>query len=435
MPNDDTLVHGTPAGKAMTLAPRNLFVCILSAAAFVGCESRSDVDRADYDRYERRYADDGPRARVRQVHVEPADGITARFDEQAETRPAPRTAPRHVATPVPTQITATAEAEDAPPRAAPATPPPAPSPAVDVGTVLRQADEHNRRGASSAAKGAWFTARTEFVEALRCVAAAADARAGRTDHTVAFQAGLTATTEAEAFTSRGAAQPLDLETLRRTHRTSAFLPPPARGASAVALHDAYLTFAKEQLAAAAMGYETGSVALHGLGKVHAAAGTTIADARAKARTFYEAALVVAPANFLAANDLAVLLAEDGRLEQARDCLHAGLRQSSQPAMWNNLAAVHDRLGQPQLAQAARQEAAALERRAASAPGSVLPTHNVAWLDPRNFAATSRPPTDVQQAAPTTAAPPAAAPSPNVPASAQRPVDGWTQRPRSGVLAY
>jgi tetratricopeptide (TPR) repeat protein len=138
---------------------------------------------------------------------------------------------------------------------------------------------------------------------------------------------------------------------------------------------------------------------------------------------------------LAANDLAVLLAEEGRLEQARDCLHAGLRQSPQPAMWNNLAAVHDRLGQPQLALAARQEAAALESRAASTPGSVLPTHNVAWLDPRNFAATSRAPTDVRQATSTIPASAAAPVSKNVPASAQRPVEGWTQRPRSGILAY
>lgn len=419
----------------MTLAPRNLFVCIVSAATLVGCESRSDVDRADYDRYERRYADDAPRARVREVRVEPADGITARFDEQEEARPQPRDVPRQITTPVPVQVVSTAEAEDSAMRPVPPILTPTPPAAIDVGTALRQADEHNRRGAAAAAKGAWFTARTEFVESLRRLAAAADARLSRTDHTFALAAGITALTEAEAFASRGTLQPADLERLRRLHQTSAFLPPPARGAAAAALHDAYMNFAKEQLTLAAGGYGAGSVALHGLGKVHAAAGTTIADARAKARAFYEAALTVAPTNFLAANDLAVLLAEEGRLEQARDCLHAGLRHSSQPAMWNNLAAVHDRLGQPHLSQAARQEAAALERRAAAAPGGVLPTHNVAWLDPRSFAATSRPPTDVPPAAPTSAAPTAAPASKNVPPSAQRPVEGWTQRPRSGILAY
>jgi tetratricopeptide (TPR) repeat protein len=187
--------------------------------------------------------------------------------------------------------------------------------------------------------------------------------------------------------------------------------------------------------------------LHGLGKVHNAAGSTLADGRTKARSYYEAALAVAPANFLAANDLAVLLAEEGRLEQARDLLHDALRRSPQPAMWNNLAAVNDRLGRRDLAQLARNESAALERRAATAPGSVLPTHNVAWLDPRAFATTSR--TGPETATPMPAPQPAsvaAKPGAVQPAAAYAPpADGATsdagksaagvaQRPNR-VLAY
>jgi tetratricopeptide (TPR) repeat protein len=262
---------------------------------------------------------------------------------------------------------------------------------VDASAALRQADECSRRGVASAAKGATFTARTEFLEALRLTAGANDARSRTTQATAALSAGLTALTEAEDFVGRTAqlTTPIDVAALARTHRTAPFVGPLTSATPAGTARQLYLRFACEQLAIAAGGNSTGSVALHGLGKIHAAGAAAI-DTRGKAQTYYEAALRAAPDNFLAANDLAVLLGEDGQLERARDVLHAGLRRAPQPAMWFNLAAVHDRLGQSQLAEQARREGRALEQGAANSGGNVLPIHNVAWLDARNFAATSRP---------------------------------------------
>jgi hypothetical protein len=144
---------------------------------------------------------------------------------------------------------------------------------------------------------------------------------------------------------------------------------------------------------------------------------------------------------LASNDLAVLLADAGRLEQARDVLHAGLRQTSQPAMWNNLAVIHDRMGQAELAQLARREAGRLEKIAATSPGSVLPTHNVSWLNAQGFAATGRPPVDAQVASPngkaTVRAMSNAAPYGSTPPSSaqSQPTEKTARQTRSPILAY
>lgn len=462
-------------------------------AATCGCENSTRTDRAEYYEADAYVVEDEesvapsrtlsvarPTGARTTAKIDRTKGL--RFDTAAKTETAtnrsvdpPLSQP--IATPLPAQIIATAEAETAPQPAtyvptttavssvapaaatvpaATAAPvvPTAPVSAVqtasfDVAGALQQADEHNRRGAAAAAKGAWYTARAEFAEALNLIAAAYDATESSTHRSGSLSAGYTALSEAEEFatrTTRNIAAPAASLT---HHRTAPFVGPFPPNVSPSTLRAAYLQFASERLSEAATGCEAGSVALHGLGKVHNAAGSTIVDPRAKARVYYEAALVVGPGNFLAANDLAVLLAEEGRLEEARNVLHAALRQSSQPAMWNNLAAVHERLGQPELAQMARREASAAERRAAAVPGSVLPTNNVAWLDARSFAATSQtapesPPLQVagkptvRQAtatAPIPAVPNAIGPNSGVPQSAIRPSVGGAPRPVNRALAY
>jgi tetratricopeptide (TPR) repeat protein len=431
---------------------RTLALCGFLLLAASGCQQSSDVDRAEYD-----YDDD--------VQTEPVRKKTAK---RSDVRP--KAEPRHnsvtskkprqavefatkqeevepplsesIATPLPGRIISTAEAEQASlpaayvGRPASAAVPQAAvvaAPTIDSSAALRQVDERNRNGAASFAKGAWFTARVEFGDALNRLAAALDAREKSSHRTTALAAGLTALNEAEAFTGRGPAL-ANASTVLASHKTAPFVGPFAADVAPAVLHDAYLKFAVERLTESVAGSDAGSVALHGLGKVHNSAGTAIVDGRSKAHAFYAAALAVGPGNFLAANDLAVLLADEGRLEQARDLLHDGLRRSPQPAMWNNLAVVNDRLGRPDLAQLARQESAMLERRGAAAPGSVLPTHNVAWLDPRSFAATSRTGAEVAAPPPTaaTAARPNAAP---VAPPAGKPKAATAARPLNRALAY
>lgn len=437
----------------------NVLTVLLALPIVVGCEESSGrVDRAtdDADRYrvaEESGGDERPPAvRIRESQTTDA---TIRFRAPEEV-PTGQVASLHnsrpIATPVPADVTSTFEAEGSPQRASFQS---RPSRAVqearqtaavqaDIGPQLRQADELCRRGAAAVTKGAWFTARAEFMHAARLIAAAFDTRDGLTRRQAALETGLTALREAEEFlrSTRDAASTTSIEVTARGHHTLGRLGGLPANASAATAHEEYCRFAERQLVEALTGSDSASVALHGLGKIHAASSATIVDARAKARCYYTAALGVAPSNFLASNDLAVLLAEDGRFEQARDVLHAGLRQSSQPAMWKNLAAVHDRMGQANLAQHARAEATAVERKGAAAPGTVLPTHNVAWLDPRGFAATSRPSEDAQLPPPATSQPvpqvAGAAPAnvrPTAPANPPRPVLQSVRRNGNSALQY
>ena len=76
----------------------------------------------------------------------------------------------------------------------------------------------------------------------------------------------------------------------------------------------YFTFAQEQLCLAAGREVAGSMALRSLGNLHAAMGQKavpeVALPDAQAITFFQAAMLVCPQNYMAANDLGVLLASE-----------------------------------------------------------------------------------------------------------------------------
>lgn len=268
----------------------------------------------------------------------------------------------------------------------------------DAASLVRQAEALNMNGLRLVGRGAHFSARAEFLEALRAGAAALDARSNAhtaESRTSAVDAALLALTEAEDFAiSQVAGRGADLALAVRSHRSGLLHEVDVVQRTAAQAHQVYCEFACEQLGEAVANLPCGSVSLHGLGKVYAALGSQgtsgPVDARAKAEVYYTAALRVDADNFPAANDLAVLLAEDGRLEQARQVLRTGLAASPHPTMWNNLASIHDRLGEPQLAAAARWEAQALANGAAGGGRALVPTHDVQWIPAQSFAATARP---------------------------------------------
>jgi len=266
----------------------------------------------------------------------------------------------------------------------------------DAAALIRQAEEYNRRGLTTASKGAVFSARKEFHAALQAVAAALDAMERSQQRRAALTSGLRALSEMNDFAAlaHSGDNSTDVAALIAGHASQVVPVEAAAAMTVAALHERYMAFAVERLSFAAAS-PTGSVALHRLGKAELAGSPTkLNEARTKARVFLEAALQVDANNFPAANDLAVLLAEEGRYDQAVTLLRDGLQRSPQPALWTNLAAIHDLRGEAHLAQAARLEA----RATASRPtGGVLPAHNVAWVDARTFAAASQPNTEMQSA--------------------------------------
>jgi tetratricopeptide (TPR) repeat protein len=258
--------------------------------------------------------------------------------------------------------------------------------------MAREADQHTRRGFELAGRGACFSARAEFIAALRILAQALDAQRRTNLHSTTLAAGLTALKEAEDFLPAGSQLEADLElrSIIAGHRTKVLKDTAPDSLTPLLAMQSYLTFAQEQLGAAADREVAGSIALYGLGKLHKALSeqqaVSVRGARAKAMVFYQAALLVYPQNDLASNDLGVLLAQAGRSEDARVALEHSVALHQSAAGWHNLAVVYRQLGQLPLAERAEQFAQAAgqaekSRVSRGASGS----RPVAWVDPPTFA--------------------------------------------------
>ncbi len=261
--------------------------------------------------------------------------------------------------------------------------------------VARQADIHTRRGFELAGRRAFYAARLEFVRSLRLVAQGLDSEYGTRRHSQALGAGLTAMEEASDFIPRGSRleAELDLRGIIEGHRTAVLKGQPLEGLTPMYAVQEYFTYAQEQLAAAGDGEVAAAMALYALGKLHAAVGTaqatSIRVARPKAMAFFQAALLVMPSHYMAANDLAVLLAGSGRYEDARATLRHSLLVHPTRAAWQNMAVVLGHLGRG--AEAARAFRLASQMpgpgQVPDGPGRQHAGRNVIWLDPTAFART------------------------------------------------
>ncbi len=197
----------------------------------------------------------------------------------------------------------------------------------------------------------------------------------------------------------------------------------------------YLSYAQEQLAAAGEDQPVASLSLHGLGKICTVPpemhGPPEQIAEAKAVVYHQAALMVEPKNFMAANELGVLLAHFGRLPEARSALEHAIAVSGGPTEWQNLAAVCDRMNDPAKAAEARQQSlVAVNKLQGAGFGTAGMKYPIQWLDPASFATTNSMVADAAPASSTALTsvmaknPPAD--STNTPAIAAKP-----QQPKSG----
>jgi hypothetical protein len=252
------------------------------------------------------------------------------------------------------------------------------SPAM-VATLAR-ADERVRHAIQLAEKGAMYASRKEFTAAISAIAQAHDVEHSTRQYSHAAAAGFQALKEASEFNAPGE---VDVRRLVAAHKTPVLkqfdvsdLPP-----TLAAQH--YYNYAKEQLAIG-VGRETvGSIALYGMAKLiiaGAGANSQQLEYTGPAMALYQAALICEPQNFRAAHELGVLLAGSGQLELAREMLMGSVASSPQPVMLKNLAVVHSRLGEPQLAAEAQQKANILTQ---TSPDTKAPA--VQWVDAATFA--------------------------------------------------
>jgi tetratricopeptide (TPR) repeat protein len=259
---------------------------------------------------------------------------------------------------------------------------------TEMTAAVRRADERARRGFELAQRGALYSARSEYIAALQIIAQANDAQQSTQFFSKALASGLRALVESSDFVRQNPRKPeTEVASIVARHTTPILKGAALEQMAPLAAANRYYTFAQEQLAAASSREVTGSMALFGLGKVTVVAignqGSQRMERTAQAIVLFQAAVLADPKNFRAANELGVLLAETGNLSRARAMLLESAALSSEATTWHNLAVVHARLGENQLADRAQAQAIALGH---AAPVGSVP--QVQWVDPTTFAGTS-----------------------------------------------
>lgn len=298
---------------------------------------------------------------------------------------------------------------------------------AEMAAVSRLADAHSKRGFELAGRNALYSSKSEFLQALGMVAQGLDAIEQGAGHVEAMTAGLKALEESNDFVARSSrvATQFDATEIARPHHTKLLQERETGSTTAMEALQLYYGFAQRHLEFAAGRQPAGSMALHGLGKVYTALAKTKGDQRVaaepKAIVFFQAALLTDGRNYLAANELGVLLASYGKYAQAKAALLQSLRSSGQPVAWRNLAVVHSHMGEPHLAQLALGEAQRAAERGIDGRMGPLGLSgrpfDVQWVDPKTFAhvqepaAPAAPAASVPPSAPATSAPPASPPAP------------------------
>jgi Tetratricopeptide repeat len=267
--------------------------------------------------------------------------------------------------------------------------PSTPSPELDA--VSQRAEQTVRQAFNLAERGALYSARAQFADALRMLTEALDLQRSTTAHTRALTSGLRALDEVNDFAPDDVRSQagMNLQLIVDAHHTPVLKNRSLKGVSLSAAQRMYLTYAQEQLAAAGGDQSVSSLALYGLGKVCTAPSAMHGPRgkvdEGKAVVFYQSALVVDSQNFMAANELGVLLTRFGRWNDARTALEHAVATSGTPTSWRNLAVVCDKIGDQTKAVAARHQAdLAVARLQKSGHGAANSKYAIEMVDPTTF---------------------------------------------------
>lgn len=255
-------------------------------------------------------------------------------------------------------------------------------------SVSERSSEISNHAFSLAQRGMFYAARGELIESLRLVAQALDVQTDGGEHSNALSAGLTAMREAQDFAG-GAGSTSDVvkvAEIAAAHRTPV-LQGAAANVSPVIAQQQYLAYAQSQLIAAAGQQPVASHTLYRLGRVQMGLAGEDSNASSlagpQAMVFQQAALGVDHRNYLAANELGVLLARYGQWPDARRLLLHSVTLHPHAEGWHNLAIVHRRLGEEGLARLAEHERQLASQRKASSDESDA---TIRWVDTKTFAA-------------------------------------------------
>jgi tetratricopeptide (TPR) repeat protein len=197
-----------------------------------------------------------------------------------------------------------------------------------------------------AQRGATFSANGEFRAVLNMCALELDARERTTSRREALHQAWRALDEADEFNA-GRFEHCDAGEVHRLaddHETQALKDPTDLPHDSIQAVQTYYAFAERRFIDSCRGLPGASLAFYGLARTFVAPGTEIAQAAGKAALLQRVALAIAPENMLAGNELGVLLAEHGHLDEAERLFRRCLSLNPTSETWRNLAVVYARQG-------------------------------------------------------------------------------------------
>jgi hypothetical protein len=195
-----------------------------------------------------------------------------------------------------------------------------------------------------AQRGATYSAAAEFEAVLGLCALELDTRDGGTSRRDALRQGLVALTEADDFSGEVVdwRKSANVRSIAAGHATSALPKDTQSPIDSIQAVQAYYTFAEERLTYACGRLPGSSLAFYGLGRTIVIPDSNIEHAAGKAALYHRVALTIAPQNTLSGNELGVLLAQHGRLDDAEKLFQQCVATSGAPESYQNLLAVHAR---------------------------------------------------------------------------------------------
>ena len=240
-------------------------------------------------------------------------------------------------------------------------------------------------GIKMAERGGYYSARLNFIKALRLVTRSLDAESNSQFFSKSLASGMRALEEAEEFSPSGSnlEGTIDVQRIVLSHQTPVLKN--RLDVNTMQALQAYHGYAELQLSRACGKERVASQAIFCLARIQpllaSSDGSNSELVAPRSMIMYQVALSADSNNSLAANELGVLFAKFGQLRDAKSALtHCVTVNPSLVSAWQNLAKVHQRLGETQLAQAAQLEAENIGK------ARVRPREKIRvdWVDNQSF---------------------------------------------------
>ena len=288
-----------------------------------------------------------------------------------------------------------------------------------------KAVHHIEYGKTLSRRGAAQTARQEFLAAMQLIATANDKVSGTSQHTKALRSAMLAIKEAGDFSVANSEQQIQMNvaSVAESHRSNVLSPTQAANLSPTQAMNRYFAKAQEQLDFAGGRNVVSAEVFYCMGKLH----TVLSQNQkvlgpydtAKSVVYHQVALLSDNQHYRSSNELGVLLARSGRLEQAKLLFERSLMSQPTVRTWQNLAEAHRRLGESDFANRAHSEVQML---ATSQPS---PAHStIQWKPIDQFNADA--PVEYNQRVAELPSPPAASAA-EVPAEKSKPSKSIAER--------